>query len=84
MNSPKTINDVANPLTGKKAKEWIIDAYGFIHWLIDHDGKMSTSQIVQTFEHDIIGLAQEQPCFLSRLSGYARFLKEADRKRLGV
>ena len=65
----------------KVIRQFMIDAYGYLHYCLDNN---CLDTIGRTLIHDISGIVQEQKCFSAYVSGYAKYLKSADKIRLGV
>ena len=64
-------------LDGDTARDFLIDAYGFFQWLIDHE-KLAESVVAETIVHDICGLVRGEDCFSPRVSGYRKHINERE------
>lgn len=66
-------------MTGREAKQFVMDAAGYLVWLTQppqaavHD----LGEALPTLIHDIMSLARGDEYFSPRVTGYARYFKEA-------
>lgn len=62
----------------KRLTGFLQDAAAFIRIANSGKGNWNSNIVLATLIHDINGLAEDQPCFLPRVSGYAK--RERDEK----
>lgn len=53
--------------------QWFKDACGYTVWCLDNH--VSAEEMLFNLQHDIIGIARDEECFVPRLNGYSKYWK---------